>query len=276
MIKNKLTNKQRYWKPSAPEWATCLNLLNDKVEVDRIQSFKRPTNNGFLVGPNNDSAKASLAGRLLMLLVTHRLTGLDLKSIRFERLSNGKPYLVNKIEHTYLFNVSHDGDYTVIYAVYDCPESLSIGVDTMKSEIPRSQNPNEFFESMKSCFTNREWLSIRDSKQSSDVQTNRFFRHWCLKESFVKAIGVGIELDLQSCEFIINEQDNQVKINIFDDKYFDSYTHFVLLPNLLPNHIVALCHYEEIPIDNQKPNVNHQYEIETLTAQQLIDELTTK
>jgi 4'-phosphopantetheinyl transferase len=46
-----------------------------------------------------------------------------------------------------------------------------------------------------------------DAPKSTNNQLKRFYRMWCLKESVVKALGVGIDFNLQSFEFIAHEEE---------------------------------------------------------------------
>ncbi|KAF9319187.1 hypothetical protein BG006_003039, partial [Podila minutissima] len=46
---------------------------------------------------------------------------------------------------------------------------------------------------------------------ASENQLRRFYRLWCLKESTVKALGVGYEFNLRSIEFTIQDKEETVK-----------------------------------------------------------------
>uniref|UniRef100_A0A8C0SNC9 L-aminoadipate-semialdehyde dehydrogenase-phosphopantetheinyl transferase n=1 Tax=Canis lupus familiaris TaxID=9615 RepID=A0A8C0SNC9_CANLF len=61
----------------------------------------------------------------------------------------------------------------------------------------------EFFHIMKRKFTNKEWETIRSFKDEW-TQLDMFYRNWALKESFIKAIGVGLGFELQRLEFDIS------------------------------------------------------------------------
>ncbi|XP_025915877.1 L-aminoadipate-semialdehyde dehydrogenase-phosphopantetheinyl transferase-like [Apteryx rowi] len=56
---------------------------------------------------------------------------------------------------------------------------------------------------MKRQFTEAEWGVIR-SMNNEWMQLDMFYRHWALKESFLKAIGVGIGFNLQRIEFNVS------------------------------------------------------------------------
>ncbi|XP_023776074.1 L-aminoadipate-semialdehyde dehydrogenase-phosphopantetheinyl transferase isoform X3 [Cyanistes caeruleus] len=56
---------------------------------------------------------------------------------------------------------------------------------------------------MKRQFTETEWDVIK-STSNEWMQLDMFYRHWALKESFLKAIGVGIGFNLQRIEFTVS------------------------------------------------------------------------
>ncbi|XP_031510739.1 peroxiredoxin-like 2C [Papio anubis] len=88
------------------------------------------------------------------------------------------------------------GDYAVLAAE---PE-LQVGIDIMKTSFPSRGSIPEFFHIMKRKFTNKEWETIRSFKDEW-TQLDMFYRNWALKESFIKAIGVGLGFELQRLEF---------------------------------------------------------------------------
>ncbi len=88
----------------------------------------------------------------------------------------------------------------------------NVGVDVMPLMEKRFENNPEkipeFFRIMTRQFTSDEWRQIKAGSETSDAepevqqqQLGRFYRFWCLKESFVKAIGTGLGWDLQRLSF---------------------------------------------------------------------------
>ncbi|XP_032219986.2 L-aminoadipate-semialdehyde dehydrogenase-phosphopantetheinyl transferase isoform X2 [Nematostella vectensis] len=164
------------WRPTKQEWLLALSLVQ-KEEKERVMRFVF-----------KKDAKSSL-----MLAVPYH----DLQLARTEK---GKPFLVNKITDDRLknfsFNVSHQGDFTVLAAEPCC----QVGVDVMKTTYPGGTDVQGFFHLMRKQFTPREWRTV-NSQPTEWTQLQMFYRHWCLKESYVKAVGVGIGHDLQAVEF---------------------------------------------------------------------------
>ncbi|KAM9853013.1 L-aminoadipate-semialdehyde dehydrogenase-phosphopantetheinyl transferase isoform 3-T3 [Aulostomus maculatus] len=125
--------------------------------------------------------------------------------IRLRRSPRGKPYLAAPLEvspdsgptpQAWGFNLSHQGDYAVLAA----EPRRQVGVDIMKTTMPGSSSVPEFFRIMTRQFTEYEWRVIQ-SAGSEHQQLAAFYRHWALKESFIKAIGTGLGFNLQRAEF---------------------------------------------------------------------------
>ena len=97
-------------------------------------------------------------------------------------------------------------------------DEIKIGVDVMRLSDARHATPEkrrEFFRLMRRQFTDGEWQQIKgdvDANNADDAPENgqkdvggqqlaAFNRHWSLKESFVKATGSGLTVDLQKISF---------------------------------------------------------------------------
>ncbi|XP_074917808.1 L-aminoadipate-semialdehyde dehydrogenase-phosphopantetheinyl transferase isoform X3 [Chelonoidis abingdonii] len=142
------------------------------------------------------------AGRLLIRKLIAEKLRIPWNEIHLQRTSKGKPFLVNDIldiHPNFNFNVSHQGDYAVLAAE---PE-LQVGIDIMKTNLPGSDSVPDFFRIMKRQFTEAEWSVIK-SMNNEWIQLDMFSRHWALKESFIKAIGIGIGFNLQRIEFNVS------------------------------------------------------------------------
>lgn len=179
------------WSPTKSEWVYGLSCTQEE-ERERIMKFVY-----------KKDAKSALVGRLLLRKVITEQTGIPYSEIKLGRTEKGKPFLISPSTCRFQFNVSHQGDYVVLAG----EPFIRVGVDVMKTEIKGSQTIDEFFHTMRQQFTSYEWQTIR--KQPTErKQLQMFLRHWCLKESYVKALGVGIGISkkLQSIEFHISPQ----------------------------------------------------------------------
>lgn len=66
------------------------------------------------------------------------------------------------------------------------PSHIIAGIDVMDSKVPGRQSVEEFFITMRSCFTTYEWQVI-NSHYDDSTRVHLFFVHWCLKEAYIKA-----------------------------------------------------------------------------------------
>ncbi|XP_077286519.1 L-aminoadipate-semialdehyde dehydrogenase-phosphopantetheinyl transferase [Arctopsyche grandis] len=142
--------------------------------------------------------KSSLIGRLMMRKFVNVSMSIPYSDIIFQRDQKGKPvYNSEKCTHKFDFNISHQGDYVVLAGHVG---EAKVGIDVMNIVPPVNKNVPEFFRLMNRQFSAHEWSSIKKFNTVKD-QLSSFYRHWCLKESYVKNIGVGITVDLQSISF---------------------------------------------------------------------------
>lgn len=171
-----------------------------------------------------DDFKASIIGRLLMKrFIKMCVPEVDYTAIHFERDAHGKPSYkqTNTNEQPQInFNVSHHERYAVLagsivnHSMQN--DSLqNIGIDLMNTNYNGGRPLPEFFRIMQRTFTPHEWHFIKE-QNNERTQAAAFMRHWSLKESYVKNIGVGITVNLQSIEFRLSN-DRLQKENVSRD-----------------------------------------------------------
>lgn len=177
------------WTPSSEEIlkSTTFIQLEEKVRLGRFY-FR-------------EDFKSSLIGRLLMRKFVSEITNIPYNEIIFKRDGRGKPILANQDCEHIKFNVSHQGDYVVLAGSNDAE---ALGVDVMKMEYKGGKQLCEFFRIMNRQFTTSEWQTI--NKGDDNERIKMFTRLWCLKESYVKATGTGLNLDLQKINFQIKHK----------------------------------------------------------------------
>ncbi|KAF9353807.1 hypothetical protein BGX26_008420 [Mortierella sp. AD094] len=186
---------------SKPNIVPATNLLNflPKVECDRLLQFRF-----------EDDMRRALIGRLMIhaFFVAHH--GCQWDKLVFSRSATNKPILVEP-EHLrgVSFNISHHGNWVTLAGDMSSESTVRLGIDVMDFQ---EQVPGEPFEAFSSCFleqfTSKEMSFMRSAPSdpaAPDSHLRRFYRMWCLKESIVKALGVGIDFNLKSFEFTINE-----------------------------------------------------------------------
>jgi len=189
MTSCRLAINTRLWSPHTDQWLAAAAAIQQE-EQERISRFVF-----------RKDAKSAMAGRLLIRKAINNTLGIGNSQIILSRTDKGKPYLVNFPSHLphFNFNVSHQGAYAVIASE---PHSR-VGIDVMEIEFTRNKSTEEFFSTMDRQFTAKEWEAITRPCDEWE-QLSNFYRYWCLKESFVKAVGDGIGFSLKRLEFQVN------------------------------------------------------------------------
>ena len=104
---------------------------------------------------------------------------------------NGKPYL---LEHANVFfNLSHSGDYVVCVL-----DTVPVGIDIEKCKSFKENVARRFFAPDEY----EDMMSVQDEA----IRENRFYQYWVLKESFMKATGLGMQLDMKSFKVCMGGQ----------------------------------------------------------------------
>lgn len=118
-------------------------------------------------------------------------TYLDIEpaAVEYEIGEFGKPGLANSGLH---FNLSHTGD-RLLVAVSDMAD---IGVDI------EAVRPRRTLDSLaERCFSKNEYEAWRQLAVGERLMV--FYRLWTKKEAFVKAVGRGIAVGVERCEFAL-------------------------------------------------------------------------
>lgn len=220
------------WKPSLQELMTAVSLIQPE-EKERISKFVF-----------QEDFKGSLAGRLLMRYFIKCALCVDNDKFKLGRDERNKPYLSEidgmSNESTIDFNVSHQGSYACLagYVGNEANAQMRLGVDVMKIEYGGGKSLQEFFRLMTRNFSSNEWAQIK-SFNSEEKQLSAFMRNWCLKESYVKNVGVGITVNLQKLDFVIKTPEILPNQIVTDTKL------------KLNNELLNAFHFEESLIDDE-------------------------
>ena len=207
-----MTRRQLRWAFNALRWQPTETELNNALSCISLEEQKRIQRFQF-----KRDFLTSLAGRLMIRRCIKQLLGVPWLDIQLGRTDKGKPILLDQnLQQRISFNVSHQGEYTVLAACTSSSSSSSsrglggnqslcsntmdggkdscelIGIDIMQANRPHHNTtlPN-FFRIMKRQFTQQEWDFIESWSEDRDKLAS-FYRLWCLKESVVKATGGGI------------------------------------------------------------------------------------
>lgn len=132
--------------------------------------------------------------------------GLKEKSVEYEFGEWGKPVL--KYHPNIHFSLSHSGDYAI----------CSIGDKAMGNDVERVR-PGRL--KVADRFFAKEELEWMYAPGDEAEVTDRMFRIWTMKESFLKATGKGISLPLGDFSVLVDEEKNSIRVkHTFNAKYY--------------------------------------------------------
>lgn len=228
------------WNPSKTDFAYAISCvqLEEKERLARYVFRK--------------DIRASLIGRLMMRKFVHEYAHVPYNDIILTRDANSKPILGNGFSN-FNFNVSHQGDYTVMAAE---TRNVTLGVDVMKLEYTGGKPLGEFFRIMNRNFSASEWEEIKHFAPDESEQIGMFCRHWALKESYVKALGVGITINLRSTDFRTNSKLAENSVTTDTVLYINGVKQDWLFEETLLNsqHCVAVALQENEKAPNSQCN----------------------
>ena len=129
-----------------------------------------------------------------------------------EQDENGKPYLCGN--SSVKFNLSHSEERVMCVI-----SNREVGCDVEKVRETDCKLAKRFFTD-----TECEWIDgAGEESGGSDVLSekgNRFFRLWTLKESFIKAVGLGMRLSLKEFSFHIEQGSVRIEQSVNQEQYF--------------------------------------------------------
>ncbi len=144
---------------------------------------------------------------ILRKLLESYLRNIRHKDILFEQTEYGKPYLANSINiNNIKFNLSHSGD-AVIYAF---TRNIDIGIDI--EFINKALIIDDIIEQ---CCSVQEKMKLQ--QLSCNFRYDYFYKLWVLKESLVKAMGLGLSFDLREVSVDFSKDGLISDINIINN-----------------------------------------------------------
>lgn len=149
---------------------------------------------------------------------------------RFDTDSYGRPYIVFPAEGQILrFSASHTDGLVMCAVAVD--RDVGVDVEHLR-ECP--------LDIIDSSFAPVEAQSIRE--RSGSEQSERFLTYWTLKESYVKARGLGLNLPLDKFAFhLSDDQPPRLEVDPVLDNRASGWRFCSLRPT--PDHWAALCVY---------------------------------
>jgi 4'-phosphopantetheinyl transferase len=135
-----------------------------------------------------------LVTRALVRTVLSRYHAIDPRAWRFARNAYGRPYVAEPAGAGLVFNVSHAPGLIACVVARDREVGLDIEDTTRRSETAKIADR---------YFSPLEVTALR-ALPAAD-QRARFFEYWTLKESYIKARGMGLSLPLDQFSFHLDE-----------------------------------------------------------------------
>lgn len=139
-----------------------------------------------------EDSQRALIGNLLSRYVICRNLNIKNSDIAFDKNQYGKPFLVG--QNRFDFNISHSHKW-VVCAVSDYP--VGIDVEVLKSTQ---------YDIAKRFFSEDEYAQLQ--KQPENEKQAYFIKLWTLKESYIKAVGKGLSIPLDS--FTVSVENNRI------------------------------------------------------------------
>lgn len=158
----------------APDMLPQLTALLDAAELTRARRFLRL----------NDTQRYITARGQLRLLLGHYLQR-DPASIRFAYAAQGKPLAVDA--GGLAFNISHTDKLALYAFAYDT--EIGVDVETVKPDFPVADISGYYFSMAERAALSQVPLAQRPAA---------FFNGWTRKEAYIKAVGDGLSLPLDS------------------------------------------------------------------------------
>ncbi|MGG0537718.1 4'-phosphopantetheinyl transferase family protein [Priestia aryabhattai] len=195
---------QAYSVPSYIDQSTLRNLLKFVClnKQARINKFISP----------KDSYR-TLIGDIAVRVLACEKFRISNQEIFYKYNKYGKPYL--QIDPSFHFNISHSGDWVVVVS-----SSEEVGID-----IERIQKIN--FDIAEKYFTISEYNDLLSCREENRIKY--FFDLWTLKESYVKLLGKGLSIPLNSFtiirhsdQFVVKKENTRIKDNL-KEVFFKQY-----------------------------------------------------
>jgi 4'-phosphopantetheinyl transferase len=168
------------------ERSTSPETLRSYEDLLSMDEKKRRDSFAFVTGKYE-----YLVARALLRTTLSRYAEIDPRSWIFAQNAYGRPEVAEPaVLPRLMFNISHCQGLVACAVVVD----REIGIDV--EDIGRNQQPLDIAVS---CFSESEVNDLRSLPPS--LRDRRFFEYWTLKESYIKARGLGFALPLKEFSF---------------------------------------------------------------------------
>ncbi|NMF07963.1 4'-phosphopantetheinyl transferase family protein [Clostridium beijerinckii] len=202
--------------------------INEYINEKKIEEVSQKLDNyGSNIKRNfkfKEDLYSTTFGEVIVRLVLCKLLKLSNNELKFSRNDFGKPYLCNSSK--YKFNISHSGDWIVLaFSNYD------IGIDIERLSMLHLEVVNKFFAQ-----DERDYIYNSDERNIK----YRFFKIWTLKESYIKARGYGLSMELNKINVCEKRYNNEYVENTITIKGKDNKTYYSKTYDFEKEYIVSI------------------------------------
>lgn len=187
------------WRASLDQPAGVIAKLAPLLSQDeyqRAERFHRPTDR-----------QRFIAGRGILRKILSQYLALAPDELRFVYNKYGKPFISDDQNLDALnFNLSHSDD----MALYAVAHGRLVGVD-----IEHMREDFATLEIAERFFSKEEFEALKAAP--GDQRTRAFFNCWSRKESYIKAIGMGVSYPLEGFTVTLASNDAPASLKVYAD-----------------------------------------------------------
>lgn len=173
--------------------------IKEKISEEQLRIFETYLNhervNKLKKFKFKEDYLRSLYGEVLVRYLVNKNFSISNSQIKINYSEYGKPYIENLKD--FQFNISHSGDWVVCAYGRE-----NIGVDIEKIG-------TAYLDISEKYFSKSEYEML--CKKTKDEKNNYFYQLWTLKESYLKYIGKGLSVSLNSFSIIENNKKFYIK-----------------------------------------------------------------
>jgi 4'-phosphopantetheinyl transferase len=164
-----------------------------------------------------DQNRFAITRGILRVLLA-KYTSTPPEDLRFERGPYGKPALARECgADAFHFNVSHSG----IWALLAIARSAEVGVD-----VEKVRADVDLLDVAQAVFSPREFATLR-ALPDDGSQREAFFACWSRKEAYIKAVGMGVALGLDT--FDVSIKPGKPAALLYSAHESDAHDHWTLI-----------------------------------------------
>ncbi|KAI8137013.1 4'-phosphopantetheinyl transferase superfamily [Fennellomyces sp. T-0311] len=162
--------------------------------------------------------RLALASQLLRRYAFVNYYGMTWDELEFgQAQQGGKPTLLR--HDGYDFNVSHHGDWVTLVAT---DQGHQVGIDVVCTDSIPSMSADDIIDGFAPQLAQEEYAMLK----ADPHPTEAFYAIWALKESYVKARGIGLYMELDQLQFrndqskieLVGQPEWHFRLNWLDDK----------------------------------------------------------